>query len=58
MRGLNSKQRNAIEKITNERDIFSPYDLTSEEYDMIFDMNPHETFWQNLQRYIFDKEMI
>jgi len=54
MRTLNKKQKNYIDKLISNGTT-STEELPPEIYNFIENMNPHETFWSNLQRYITDK---
>jgi hypothetical protein len=55
MRVLSKRQKKYIDKIASERQLRTVSDLTGTEYHACQEMNDHETFWCNLERYITDK---
>ena len=56
MRNLSAKQKKALKewRETNHADSIFTYDMDTETYDRIFNMNPHETFEANANRYMWD----
>ena len=55
MRNLSVKQKKALDEIFNERpSILFVEDLDADEINRIEEMNPHETFFQNANRYLYD----
>ena len=56
-RQLYKRQKKAIDKVMEHTIIRQGEDMTTEDYKRIEDMNPHETFWSNLNRYIHDRIM-
>jgi len=55
MRNLSVRQKKALDKIFNENpNILSVEDLDADEFNRIEEMNPHETFFQNANRYLYD----
>ena len=60
MRRLNAKQKRAIEAWAwdfRRETKYLPYmmmQIDGDEYDRIFDMNPHETFESNADRFLSD----
>jgi hypothetical protein len=54
MRVLSKRQKKYIDKIASERQLRTVSDLTGTEYHACQEMNDHETFWCNLERYITD----
>ena len=62
MRQLSKRQKKAIKTWFNENcdspsGITGIGDMPDELYTKIERLNPHETFWQNANRYIMDKVM-
>ena len=56
MRTLSKKQKKAIDKIMEDnKDIKNIDDISNKQFYTIEVMNIHETFYQNLNRYITDK---
>lgn len=60
MRILNKRQKKAIDKWFSENwrgtgSIIDGDNMDPNLYDIIERINPHETFWSNLNRYICDK---
>ena len=60
MRTLNKRQKKAIDKWFNKEwrgggSIIDEDNMSPDLYDTIENMNPHETFWSNLNRYVCDK---
>ena len=55
MRNLSVRQKKALDKIFNENpSIVIIEDLDADEINRIEEMNPHETFYQNVDRYLSD----
>ncbi len=60
MRDLSKRQKKAIKTWFNENwdnpgGVTGIEDMPDELYTKIERLNPHETFWQNAERYITDK---
>lgn len=56
MRVLSVRQKKAIDKIMDDNhDIKESSDLSITDYSRIDAMNPHETFWCDVDRYMRDK---
>jgi len=56
MRKLNAKQKKALTEWMEENhanSIFT-FDMADETYEKIFEMNPHETFEANANRFMHD----
>ena len=57
MRNLNAKQKKMLTKMV-EQGFTSTRDMSEEQYDEIAEVNFHETFWCNADRFMMDLIML
>ena len=54
MRGLNKKQKKILMKLFINEDVSNTLDMTIDELMEIYEVNPHETFDTNVDRFLHD----
>lgn len=54
MRNLTAKQKKELKRLFDQRRVTSCYDMTDKEYQYISNLNLHENFDHNADRYLSD----
>lgn len=54
MRYLNKQQQKFLTKLYEEKRVTACEDMSTSDFNKLFDMNPHETLYQNANRFLWD----
>ena len=56
MRNLNMRQKKMLTNFVNQHGVMNVDEMLEEDYQRIYEVNPHETFWSNANRFMIDLE--